>query len=219
MSLFIFPATSTSSQFRSTSQHHFSLIRKRGLLDLAKLSSAWLDWSVERNVQHMSDISLIQNITIQAVRELCLWKALSDFSHFDFTDCCLLLFSANVLSGSVDEPLEPGGDGEEGSWQLPHPPPTDHQEDQRGQSPEVKSEHIVLLITCEVMAHCSPCVCLCSGSGAVSVRVGGSPRDHVLLHAAPGTTNSVLQWLSKPPSLLTLFTFRSNHLLRTTNVL
>lgn len=60
------------------------------------------------------------------------------YSHVDFTDCRLLLFSANVLSGSVDEPLEPGGDGEEGPGQLPHPLTADHQEDQRGQPPEVK---------------------------------------------------------------------------------
>lgn len=30
-------------------------------------------------------------------------------------------------------------------------------------------------------------MCVCSGSGAVSVWAGGSPRDHVLLHAASGT--------------------------------
>ncbi len=33
----------------------------------------------------------------------------------------------------------------------------------------------------------SVCVSVCSGSGAVSVRAGGSPRYHVLLHAASGT--------------------------------
>lgn len=35
-------------------------------------------------------------------------------------------FSADVLGGSINEPLEPGGAGEEGPGELPHPLTTDH---------------------------------------------------------------------------------------------
>lgn len=50
-----------------------------------------------------------------------------------------LPFSADVLGGSVNEPLEPGGDGEEGPRELPHPLTTDHQEDQRGEKTKAES--------------------------------------------------------------------------------
>ena len=50
----------------------------------------------------------------------------------------VLLFSADVFCGSVDEPLEPGGDGEKGPRELPHPLTTDHQKDQRGERTKVK---------------------------------------------------------------------------------
>ncbi|KAK2816861.1 hypothetical protein Q5P01_025052 [Channa striata] len=39
---------------------------------------------------------------------------------------------ADVLSWSVNEPLEPGGAGEEGPRTLPHPLATDYYKDQRG---------------------------------------------------------------------------------------
>lgn len=42
------------------------------------------------------------------------------------------LISAHC-SRSVDEPLEPGGDGEERPRQLPDPVTTDHHKDQRGE--------------------------------------------------------------------------------------
>lgn len=45
----------------------------------------------------------------------------------------MLHSSADLLGRSVDEPLEPGGDGEERPWELPHSLTTDHQEDQRGE--------------------------------------------------------------------------------------
>lgn len=55
---------------------------------------------------------------------------------FFLVDACSIsachFTSADVFSGSVHEPLEPGGDGEEGSRELPHSPPADHQEEQRG---------------------------------------------------------------------------------------
>lgn len=44
-----------------------------------------------------------------------------------------LCFSADVLGGSVDEPLEPGGVGEERPREFPHPLTADHHKDQRGE--------------------------------------------------------------------------------------
>lgn len=44
----------------------------------------------------------------------------------------VLCFSADVLGGSVNEPLEPRGAGEERPRELPHPLATDYQKDQRG---------------------------------------------------------------------------------------
>ena len=77
-----------------------------------------------------------------------------------------------MLGGSVDEPLELGGDGEEGPRELPHPLTADHQEDQRGDRAKVKVYGqrgcIVRCIVCVLMSFYL-CVCVCLGSGAVSV--------------------------------------------------
>lgn len=43
-----------------------------------------------------------------------LWGFLCMLNLWIAMNLHLLLFSADVFSGSVDEPLEPGGDGEEG---------------------------------------------------------------------------------------------------------
>lgn len=90
--------------------------------------------------------------------------------------------SADVFGGSVHEPLEPGGDGEEGSRELPHSPTADHQEDQRGGSAQSTPGDRVCLCT-----WMSDLLALCLGSGAVSVWAGGSSGNHVLLDTAAGT--------------------------------
>lgn len=51
--------------------------------------------------------------------------------------------SADVLSGTVNEPMEPGGAGEERSGQLHHPFTADHQEDPRGERSRRKAVLII----------------------------------------------------------------------------
>lgn len=101
----------------------------------------------------------------------------------------LHLFSAGVSSGSVDEPLEPGGDGEERPWELSHPLTADHQKDQRGERTQGK-ENTLPALCCSPVSPAFTCVC--SGSGGVSVWAGGSARNHVLVHAASGTNVSTV---------------------------
>lgn len=81
-------------------------------------------------------------------------------------------FSADVLGGSVDEPLELGGDGEEGPRELPHPLTADHQEDQRGERAKVKVYGqrgcIVRCIVCVLMSFYL-CVCVFRLRSSVSM--------------------------------------------------
>lgn len=78
----------------------------------------------------------------------------------------LHLFSAGVSSGSVDEPLEPGGDGEERPGELSHPLTADHQKDQRGERTQ-GNENTLPALCCSPVSPAFTCVC--SGSGRVSV--------------------------------------------------
>lgn len=75
-----------------------------------------------------------------------------------------------MFSGPVHEPLEPGGDGEEGPRELPHSLTADHQEGQRGESAQDKEHIVPMHVLC---MHASPLSThvfgLCLGSGAVSV--------------------------------------------------
>lgn len=68
--------------------------------------------------------------------------------NMNSTNPPVLCFSADVLGRSVNEPLEPGGAGEEGSGEFPYPLATDYQKDQRGENRKVKGygerEHIFL---------------------------------------------------------------------------
>lgn len=76
---------------------------------------------------------------------------------------CVLCFSADVLSGSVNEPLEPGGVGEERPRALPHPLTADHHKDQRGERTKGKGhcqrECIVqgVIILTHPLFHLSVC--------------------------------------------------------------
>lgn len=78
----------------------------------------------------------------------------------------VLPFSADVLGRPVNEPLEPWGDGKTGPWELPHPAPTDHQEDQRGERKKVKVHGTVRDYMCTTVSLLSlflfqNCVCMC----------------------------------------------------------
>lgn len=57
---------------------------------------------------------LLKRMTSVPVSICSLWGFLCMLNLWIAMNLHLLLFSADVFSGSVDEPLEPGGDGEEG---------------------------------------------------------------------------------------------------------